>query len=88
MKLKYPLHFKKVNQSYAGIAIGPEALKYNSVLRLNESAYDIVKHLNSEISYDELLWKVQEEYDSSDEEIKGAITQVLELLRQEGILEE
>lgn len=86
MRLKYPLYFKKVSSIYAGLAIGENASKFNSVLRLNESGYDIVKHLNEEISREQLIEKVKEEYESSEEEIAASIDKVLEMLRAEGIL--
>lgn len=86
MKLKYQIYFKELAGKWTGVAMGSDARKYNNVIILNESGYDIAKHLQEEISREELIDRVAQEYEDSREVIAAQVDTVIAKLQDEGIL--
>ena len=71
-----------------GVATGEEAENFKGLLRANKTAGAIMEYLKEDISMDELVSKMTERFDASEEVIKEDIQPILELLRSIGALEE
>ena len=70
------------------VATGDSAEQFNGLLRANKTAGVILEYLKEDVTEDELVAKMLERYDASEEEIRSGVNDVLEALRGVGALEE
>jgi len=70
------------------VATGDEAENFNGLLRANETAGSVLEYLKEETTAEEIVKRMLEEYDASEEDIRAGITDVLNSLRSIGALEE
>ena len=89
MKLKddYILYNASEEETIA-VATGDEAANFNGLLRGNETAGAILGYLKEETTEDELVSRMLEEYEATEEEIREGVKDVLDTLRSVGALEE
>lgn len=86
MKLKYNFVFQKVGEAYIGVSVLEDAEKYPGMLILNESSRDIAEKLRREISREELIAEVMEEYDGDRDEITEWVDEVLDFLKEKEVI--
>jgi len=89
MKLKedYILYNASEDETIA-VATGDEAENFKGLLRANKTAGAIMEFLKEDVSLDDLVSKMAERFDASEEEIKEDIKPILEQLKSIGALEE
>ena len=88
MKLKedYIIYDASAEERIA-IATGKEAEVFTGLLRANRTAGAILDYLKEETTEDEIVQKMCERYDASEEEIRADVQKVLETLKGVGALE-
>lgn len=89
MKLKedYILYNASENETIA-VATGAEAANFNGLMRANKTAAAIMEYLQDDISEDELIKKMADRFDASEEDIRTGVGEVLAALRKVGAIEE
>lgn len=67
MKLKYDFAVQKVTDFWAAVPVGKDALKCDNVVSLNETARDMFNLLRNDITEDQLVQQMLQEYKGVDE---------------------
>ena len=89
MKLKddYIL-YNASEEELIAVATGDEAENFNGLLRANKTAGAIMEYLKEELTEDELVARMLERFDATEEEMREGVKEVLETLRSVGAIEE
>ena len=88
MKLKYNFIVRNVAGQSVALAVGNDNAKFNGMIKLNSVGEFIFKLLENNITEEEILNKITEEYDISAEEAKSSVENYLAVLRQNELIEE
>ena len=89
MKLAVEMAVMELDGEWNAVAVGEDSSKFRGMMRLNESAADIIKLLAEETTYEKLLADMQTIYpDNTADELTRGIDAILAKLRAEGLLEE
>ncbi|MBR5322808.1 MAG: PqqD family protein [Clostridia bacterium] len=86
MKLKYNFIVRNVAGQAVALAVGNENDKFNGMIKLNSVGEFIFKLLENDISTEEIINKITENYDVSAEEAKNSIEAYLETLRENNLI--
>lgn len=70
------------------VATGDEAKNFNGLLRANETAGAILDYLKNETTEDEIVARILEDYDTTEENARKGLAAVLSTLRSVGAIEE
>ena len=77
----------KMDDDYVTVSIGSGERKFNGYLRMDESTAIVVKMLQDDVTEEQIIAALKEEYtDSTEKEIRAALTTVLNQLDSEGLL--
>lgn len=86
MKLKPGVIIRKVDEEYILIDSGEVEPKFNGMIKFNPSSFEIVSILEKEdLSIDELISRLENEYEINKEEI-SAITHLINELKTNNII--
>lgn len=88
MKLKYNFVVRNVAGQSVALAVGDDNAKFNGMIKLNSVGEFIFKLLANDISLDEIINKITEEYDVDASEAKASVEQYVSVLRENGLIEE
>lgn len=86
MKLKYQFVFQQLGEIYMGVAVGGDAKLLNGMLQLNEVGYDIVSLMTNDISKDEIIENILENYDTDRDTATQYVDEVIDYLTKEDVL--
>lgn len=86
MKLKYEFVFQPVGKIYMGVAVNESADLFNGMLQLNEEGYDIVKLMVNDITRDEIVDRLLEQYSADREVVEKYVSQVIDYLSEQDVL--
>lgn len=87
MKLKYEFTVMDMGEEFAAVPVGDDAAKFHGMLKLNAVSADIIEQLKKETTAEKVHAHLKEKYpDSTDDEIKQALTGFLNDLLREGLL--
>ena len=86
MKAKYSFEIMDLDDGLVAVPVGDEAEQFHGVLKVNETAVDILKLLEEETTEDEIIEKLLEEYNGSREEIASCVHEYIEKLISEGVV--
>ena len=86
MKLKHNFIVRNVAGQSVALAVGNDDSKFNGMIKLNSVGEFIFKLLENDITTDEIVNKITENYDVSAEQAKSAIEPYLETLRAKNLL--
>jgi len=98
MRLRYPFRFQQIGDTWLGTAVGQNAHLFNGVLQLNEVGHFIVSNLPDPESPEipntpddsliaSLTDQLTKEYAVDSATAHSAILNVLDYLREEGVLD-
>lgn len=88
MKLKYNFVISEVAGKKVAVATGGDLASFNGFLKMNATAAFIFELLKNDISEEEIVQKLRENYDgATDEELKKYTSDFIEKLRQADVLE-
>lgn len=89
MKLKYRFVQRQVGGNWVAVAVGPDHEKFNGMVKLNNTGAFIMSLLiQGEQSRESLLCAMLERYDVDRERAEKNLDNVLDHLRQGGLLVE
>ena len=86
MKLKAGLTLRKVGTEYLVMKDNTKSIDFNDVLSLNETGAFIFNLLKEEISKEELLDKILNEYDVSAEIASADLDEIIKILKENNLL--
>lgn len=86
MKLKYQMAVQQVMDFWAAVPVGKDAMRYNGVMSLNETSKDIFELLMEETTEEEIVKKMLEEYDVTEDVLRMHVKDFLDKLRKEKLL--
>ena len=86
MKLKKNFVTQDVGDSQVMVSTG--RTDFNGMVKSNKTAAFIINCLKTDTTKDEIVNKMLEKYDASEEDIRRAVDKVLESLRKIGAIEE
>lgn len=87
MKLKYNFAVQKVTDFWAAVPVGRDARIYKGVISLNETARDMMELLREDITEDQLVAKMQQEYDIDEPTLRQHVKDFIAKLQEAGVLE-
>lgn len=89
MKIKNDYIIYNASEEEAiAVATGEEAERFSGLLRANKTAGAIMEFLKEDISEEELVRRMFDKYDATEEEIRKGVKDTLEILRSVGALDE
>jgi len=88
MKLKYNFAIQNICGFWAAVPVGRDVMKYSNTMSLNETAKDMMELLKEEITEDELVAKMLEQYDATEEQMRADVKAFIEKLREAEALSE
>ena len=86
MKIDRNFVLREIAGEYIIIPTGKTALEFNGLITVNEIGMELWKMLQNEVTFDDLLNGIMEEYDVDEEIAKEDIQDFLEKLKEGGIL--
>ena len=89
MKLKedYILYNASEDETIA-VATGDEAENFKGLLRANKTAGIIMEYLKEDISMDDLVSKMTQRFDASEDVIRNDVNEIIEKLKSIKAIEE
>ena len=88
MKLKEGLILHDVGGEHVMVATGDTAKSFNGMIRNNETAHFIMQQMQAETTEEEVVDKVLAVYEADRETVARSVHNVVEQLRQAGMLDE
>ena len=89
MRLAVEMAVMDMDGDITAVAVGEDSSKFHGMLRLNDTAAEIIKLLAEETTAAEMEKKLSKKYaDSTPEEISHILEDFLSQLRAEGLLKE
>ena len=86
MKLRYKFATQKVGSGVVAVAIEEDALKYSEILRMNSTGAFILEQLQKDISFDDLIEKMLQKYDTDKETAAKVLLNFLGILTAKELL--
>ncbi len=86
MKAKYTFEIMEIDDQMMAVPVGEEADELHGILKLNQSAAAILELLKEETSEEEIVQKLLEKYESSEEDMRSYVHDYLAELEEAGIL--
>lgn len=86
MKLKYNFAVQKITDFWAAVPVGRDAQRYNGVISLNETARDMMELLREDITEDELVQKMQGQYDVDEATLRQHVHEFITKLQEAQVL--
>ncbi len=87
MKTKYSFEIMELDDGFVAVPVGEGANQFRGVLKVNETAAAILKHLATDITEEAITEKLLRDYSGEKEDIAGYVHEYIEKLTAEGILE-
>ena len=89
MKLKYKFVIRKVGGKPVAVAVGKDNELFNGMIKLNESGEFIFGMLNNgNVSAEDIVSALAEEYAIDLEVSRNTVTEFINYLEQNGLMEE
>ena len=86
MKLKYQFAVREIAGVYAAVAIGESSRKYHNIIGLNETGADIFRLIQEGLTEDEIVARMLEEYEVTEEVLRPEVQQLIKKLQDENLL--
>lgn len=87
MRVQKEFVLREIAGDYVIIPTGKTVLAFNGLITVNEVGADFWKMLQSDVTFEELLRGILEEYEVDEETAREDIREFLEKLQQGGILD-
>lgn len=87
MKLKKNYVLRNVAGSWIVLPLGEETVKFNGMIRMNETAVFLWKLLEKESNKEEMFAALTREYDVSEDRARISIDKFLDTMNQIGCIE-
>ena len=87
MKTKWTFEIMELDEELVAVPVGGESENFHGVLKINETAADILRLLEKDTTESLIVDTLQTQYDGDHEQIKKYVHEYIELLMKEGIVE-
>ena len=89
MKLAVEMAVMELDGEISAVAVGGDSAKFHGMLRLNETAADIIRMLADDTTFEQMHQALCEAYtDSAPDEVAELLSSFLAQLKAEGLLTE
>ena len=88
MKIDRNFVLREIAGEYIIIPTGKTALEFNGLITVNEIGMELWKMLQNEVTFDDLLKGIMEEYDVDDNQAEKDVVSFINLLKDNNLLEE
>ena len=88
MKIDKNFVLREIAGEYIIIPTGRTALEFNGLITVNEVGMELWKMLQEDVTFDDLLNGILEEYDVDDNQAKKDVVSFINLLKDNNLLEE
>lgn len=87
MKLKNGVVIQKVGEGYVAVVTGAAKVKFNGMIKMNETAAFIAKLLQSETDEDTIVKELLSQYNVSEDEAHKSVRSVVGNFEKVGLME-
>ena len=88
MKLKYKFETTELGDEIIAVPVGDNAMDFGGVINMNDSATAILKLLQEDITVEQIVSALLEEYEGEKEEMTAFVEKFIDKLRKEDLLNE
>ena len=88
MKLKCELVISNIADEIVAVPVGDSASKFHLVLKLNEESRKIVELLKDDTTLGEIIAEIKKEYQIDDIQLREYITEFIDQLKENDLIEE
>lgn len=88
MKIKDGYIMKEIAGSKVVMAIGAESNNFNGIITFNEVGSEVFSMLDGSNSIEKIIEVISEKYDVSGEIVKEDVLNVVEKMKEHGLIEE
>lgn len=86
MHFKYNVQFQKVGDTYIGVAVGKDKESFSDYLTFNETGYDIAVQMKGDITKQQLINNLLEEYEADRPFMEECVDEIINYLTEKGVL--
>ena len=87
MKLAVEMAVMEMDGEWSAVAVGEDSSRFHGMLKLNETAAEIIKLLTEETTHEAVLKAMTKKYpDTPVADIRNAVADLLNQLLREGLL--
>lgn len=86
MRIEKEFVLREIAGDYIIIPIGKTALEFNGLITVNEVGVTIWNMLQEEVTFDQLVQGILDEYDVEEDVVREDIQEFLDALAKDGIL--
>ena len=86
MRLKYEFEYMELDDQIVGVPVGEGAQSFRGVIKLNDSATEIIKLLQSGFDEDSIVDVMKTQYYASEKDLKYAVHEFITELEGKGLL--
>ena len=87
MKAKYAFEIMDLDGERVAVPVGDGAEQFHGVLKMNETASDILKLLEKDTTEDQIIIDLLKEYEGDPDEMRKYVHSYIEQLIAEGVVE-
>ena len=88
MRLKKGFLLHDVGTEHMAVAMGEASKEFNGIIRNNETAHFIFQLLLEDVTMDEIVGRLSQQYDAPADVIRQDAEELIAKLRKEGLLDE
>lgn len=88
MKVKNGFIVRKIAGKYMAVPVGSRTKELNGMIALNETAAFLWKKMEIDVTEDELVSALLEEYEVSEKEAKKEVAEFIDNLKSEELLDD
>ena len=86
MKLNYNFVINEVADKFVAVAVGDDLEKFNGFIKLNEAGKFIFEILKNDVTEDEIVAAMLEQYEETEQEIRENVSDFITTLNNSGVL--
>ena len=87
MKTKFSFEIMDLEDGLVAVPVGDKSSQFHGVLKVNETAADIIKLLEKDTTEDMIVETMLQEYDADKEQLTKYVHEFIATLKAEGIIE-
>lgn len=86
MHFRYNIQLQKVGDTYIGVAVGKDKILFTDYLTFNETGYVIALMLKDDITKEEIVTRLLEDYEEERSIIEECVEDILKYLTNKGVI--
>jgi len=86
MKLKYKLEVLDMAGSPIAVPVDCSENEFRGIVQINGTTESILRELENDVTEDEIVAALKNEYDATEEQIRHSVRKVVHVLQKNGLL--